>query len=175
MKKTILVAFAFIGAFTMTAQEANFGIAANFQTAGAKVSVEDVDETDGAIGFSVGGFVEINLSEKLFLQPEVLFTSVKGSEDDEAVQFLQVPLFLKYYAAEKFYVHGGPQITYTLEETFDDFTKFNIGIGAGLGYEFTENLYAQFRTTYQLNNYYTGNADVKSRINFFNVGLGYKF
>ena len=73
----------------------------------------------------------------------------------------------------------GTHIFHTKKEDvwsyINDFTKFNIGIGAGLGYEFTENLYAQFRTTYQLNNYYTGNADIKSRINFFNVGLGYKF
>lgn len=174
MKKIILTAvIAVVSMTAVMAQEAVFGAKAGYTLIGSKVTTDGQEFTGSASGFHVGFTTDVQIGNQLYVAPELLFTMVfEGGTD---LKFLQVPLFLKYYAADKFYVNGGPQITYTLEEISDDFTKFNVGFGAGLGYEFTDNFYGNFRTVYQLNNYYTGDADVKSRNNIFNLGFGFKF
>ena len=174
MKKNILTAvMAVVSVTALVAQENAVSAKAGYTLIGAKISSDGQDFTSSASGFHVGVEANFELSDKLYAAPELLFTMV--FEEDADVKFLQVPLFLKYYASDKFYVSGGPQVTYTLEEIGDDFTKFNIGFGAGLGYEFTERFYGNFRTVYQLNNYYTGDLDIKSRNTIFNLGFGFKF
>ena len=65
---------------------------------------------------------------------------------------MQIPIMAKMYVTEQFNIQAGPQITYTLEEVIDDFTKFNIGLGAGLGYDITEDVFIESRYVFQLNN-----------------------
>lgn len=94
------------------------------------------------IGFYVGGFAEITLSEFFEFRPEVLF-SLQGSSidirfsrlnifDEGDTLFLQdiqgeklretsllVPLTLKWNASESFYLKAGPQISYRLNLNSD--------------------------------------------------------
>lgn len=173
MKKLILTtALAVIGMTTVIAQN-QFGAKLGGTLVGSKITQGEFEATGSAVGFNVGFTGEFELSENLSAAPELLFTMV--FEEGTDIKFLQVPLFLKYDLTEKFYLNGGPQITYTLEEIFNDFTKFNIGLGVGIGYEFTDKFYGDLRTIYQLNNYYTGPEDITSRNTFVNLGFGFKF
>ncbi|WP_459209898.1 porin family protein [Aquimarina rhabdastrellae] len=179
MKKiTFFALFMVLGLVSMNAQEdIRFGVTAGYANATAKLKAGNIDESEGSSGFFLGALAEFKLNEKFSIEPKLTFTQI--SEDGNKTDFLQLPVMAKFYPVSDsgFNLQAGPQITYTLEDISDDFTKFNIALGAGVGYEFLDNFFVDARYHLQLNNYYTGSGsdDIKSRVNFLNIGIGYKF
>ncbi len=171
MKKQLFIfVIAIIGSINLSAQEsASFGITAGYLSGTSKVEQFGESLSDNQTGFYGGLVIELPFSEKFMLQPEVLYVNIND------LSFLQIPIMAKVYVTEALYIQAGPQITYTLEQIFDDFTKFNLAIGGGLGYDILPKLFVNAKYVFQLNNYFTGPQDISSKLNFFNVGLGYKF
>jgi len=149
-------------------------------------SIDAFNET----GFYIGAFADFALSNKLHLQPELTY----GKAGD--LEFVFLPIMAKFYVANKFSIHAGPQINFStnisdikknirdaadilgIEGDVDDFIKttgFDLGFGAA--YDITNNLFVQARYTFGLTDRYdgplSGSLDVKSR-NLF-VGIGYSF
>ncbi|GEQ86548.1 hypothetical protein ULMS_20560 [Patiriisocius marinistellae] len=171
MKNIILISISFLLGLSTMAQDLNFGLSAGYISGDGKISGGDTInfDQDAETGFYAGVLVEFELTKRFRVQPEVLYVNIDDSN------FLQIPLMVKLYPIPKLYIQAGPQFTYTLEEIFDDFTKLNLGIGAGAGFDIAFGFYVNARYTFQVNNYYTGPADIKSQINFLNAGIGFKF
>ncbi|WGK64574.1 outer membrane beta-barrel protein [Croceiramulus getboli] len=169
-KITLLALFVVGG---LQAQEVRFAGTAGYTLATAKIDIPEFgDESESESGFYFGLVAEFDLTESIELRPELTYVNV----DDTS--FLQVPILAKFGIAESgFSLLAGPTVTYTLEDVDDVFTRFNIALGAGVSYDITANLFAEARYAFQLNNYYTGDEvdDLTSRINFLNIGLGYRF
>jgi hypothetical protein len=112
------------------------------------------------LGYYAGGFVELKLGEKWFLQPEVLFgeTSLTYSEDFKDIyenvldisklstmklQRLSIPLTLNYKIANIFSLTAGPQFSIIMDrgESFmknaeQAFSNGDIGLIAGGNFHF---------------------------------------
>ena len=169
MKKIMLTAFVAVITMVGMNAQATFGAKAGFVSANAKVESGGFSMTNTESGFAVGLFAEFELSETIDLVPELLYTSV------DETGFLQMPIMAKFKIGEDFNILAGPQITYVLEEKEEDLTNFSIGLGAGLGYDFSDNFFIDAKYTLQLTNTYTGSEDVTAKIHFLNIGLGYRF
>ena len=130
------------------AQGLDLGIKAGVNIANQKLSGDFDPDTKAKIGFHGGVFVTWMFSEKLGLQPEVLF-SMQGSKDNEdsydysiVSNYLTIPVLVRYDINDMFSVHAGPQFGLLLsaEEEFngdkddikDDFKGTDIGIALGL-------------------------------------------
>lgn len=124
MKKIIFTAAAvFAFAFT-NAQDVKFGLKGGLNLSNWTGDTEGVD-LKARVGFSAGAFTLIKLSEKVSLQPEVVY-STQGSKIDNFtanvggtdytgdinlnLSYINVPVMFKYYVAEKFNLEVGPQI-----------------------------------------------------------------
>ena len=132
MKKVLLTVAAVMAFGLMNAQEVKYGAKAglNMSNFGG-----DAENTDMKIGFQIGGFAEIKISDKFAVQPELLF-STQGAKSEYSesepgysyseestvkLNYLNIPIMAKYYATEKFYVEAGPQIGFLMsaKEDFD--------------------------------------------------------
>jgi len=124
MKKIILSSL-FVLAVSLTyAQKAEFGIKGGLNSSNFS---GDTDGTDfkSRFGFNLGVFAAIKLSEKITLQPEILF-STQGAEAENIeafvddmlftgdvkfnLSYINVPVMIKYYVVDKFNLEAGPQI-----------------------------------------------------------------
>lgn len=124
MKKIILSSL-FVLAVSLTyAQKAEFGIKGGLNSSNFS---GDTDGTDfkSRFGFNLGAFATIKLSEKITLQPEILF-STQGAEAENIeafvddmlftgdvkfnLSYINVPVMIKYYVVDKFNLEAGPQI-----------------------------------------------------------------
>lgn len=122
MKKVLICAIAIFTFGVASAQEVKFGVKAgvNLATFSGDAVDTDVSMKPGA---HVGGLVEIKFTDKLALQPELLF-SMQGAkvtqrgfdgtftytdESKENLTYVNVPVLLKYYPVGGFYLEGGPQ------------------------------------------------------------------
>lgn len=124
MKKIILSTLLVLAFGFTYAQKAQFGIKGGLNSSNFSGDTEGVD-FKSRIGFNVGAFAAIELSEKITLQPEILF-STQGAEaqNGEAeyngdfytgdvkfnLSYINIPVMFKYYVADKFNLEAGPQI-----------------------------------------------------------------
>ena len=124
MKKVIFSAIAVMAFGFANAQDVKYGIKGGLNISNFTGDTEGFDFKSKA-GFNVGGFVEIKLSEKFSIQPELLYSSQGakleniGDYVDDVFytgdikfnfSYINVPVMFKYYVAEKFSIEAGPQI-----------------------------------------------------------------
>lgn len=178
MKKLLFTAVAVFAFGFTNAQETKFGAKAGLNMSNY---TGDLD-LDSKVGFFVGGFAEIKLTDKFAVQPELLY-SVLGAKDDNAslnANYLLIPVMAKYFVTEQFSLEAGPQIgfltsaKYDGEDAKDLFTSTDFGLNFGAGYDVTEAINVGLRYSLGLSNVLDSDfADAKTS----NIGLavGYKF
>lgn len=156
MKKIIFsIAFFAIG-LTGYSQSLDYGVKGgmNFST----LRGSDIEDAEGKIGFHIGAFGKYQISEKFYLQAEVLYSQsgAKGSEKENGVNYensfnfsyINVPIMAKYYFTEGFSAEAGPYFGFLVsskmkeEANVDgvkvkaetDIKKYTEGLDFGLGF-----------------------------------------
>jgi opacity protein-like surface antigen len=202
MKKIILTVMAVFAFGFANAQEAKFGIKGGLNLANLS---GDIKDNSSKIGFNVGGFVEIKVSDKFAIQPELLYSKQGtkfeksgtgfSSESKRNLSYINIPVMAKYYAADKFSLEFGPQIGFltsaeadftvtTLgvtvsgnEDVKDEYESIDFGVNFGAGFDFTENLSLGLRYNLGLSNIAKTESgdDTKIKNNVLSLSLGYKF
>jgi long-subunit fatty acid transport protein len=140
MKKIILSTLLVLAFGFTYAQKAQFGLKGGLNSSNFIGDTEGMDFKP-RVGFNVGAFAAIELSEKITLQPEILF-STQGAEAENVeafvngsiytgdvkfnLSYINIPVMFKYYVADKFNLEAGPQIGFlTSAETSTKLDGFN--------------------------------------------------
>ena len=186
--------------------DVRFGIKAgmNVSSLSKDGSLED---QGSKIGFNAGVFATIPVAESFSIQPEVLYTQYGDKYDYRApvtndrisyarhLDYVAVPVMFQYNFVPNFYVEAGPEFGLlvsaknklknesnndplnTSGNYKDDLNTFNLGIGLGAGYYFTDNIGITARYTAGVTdvNKDRPNGSDAVRNNNFAVGLAYKF
>ena len=196
MRKIILSAIAVMAFGFTNAQETRFGVKGGLNI--STVVGGDVENTKSLVGFHVGGFAEIHIVQRFFIQPELLFSTQGtkvdgpfGGDADFKLNYLNIPVLAKYYIVDKkFSVEAGPQLGVLLsakaeDEDIKDFTRsVDFGFNIGAGYNFTDNLSVGLRYTIGLSSVYDTPDDFEEFVDFedlsvrnsvFALSVGYKF
>lgn len=119
MRRLLLAVVLFLYAYS-NAQSTRFGV-----KAGANISWlnGDADLPKPVPGFHAGGFVEIKISDKFSIQPEILFSTQGGKvqvfenygysyyseKQTISLGYLNIPILAKYYITKGFSIEAGPQ------------------------------------------------------------------
>lgn len=125
-----------------------------FKASGLSISA------DGRTGFHVGGYLNVAFSEKFGIQPELLYNSVGSKFADEplSLDYVSVPVMLKWSPAPIFNIHVGPQFGFLLsaksdgEDVKDGFKGMDLGAGFGAGVDLPMGLGFQARYVLGLSN-----------------------
>ncbi|WP_445430521.1 porin family protein [Chryseobacterium indoltheticum] len=189
---------------SMSSSDVRFGIKAGMNVSSLSKN-ETLEDQGSKIGFNAGVFANIPIAESFSIQPEVLYSQygdkydyvVAGNRYSYAnhLDYVTVPVMFQYNFIPNLYVEAGPEFGFMVSaknkaknETNNDvlaesgnykdnFNTFNVGIGLGAGYYFTDNIGITAR-------YVAGVTDIAKdrpansdavRNNAFQVGLAYKF
>lgn len=196
MKKVLfLVAVMLLSVSAVSFAQAQFGLKAGVNIANA--TGDDVEDADSRLAPFFGAFVNLGLGEKLAFQPELLY-SMQGaktswSEDGmdvdvtEKLNYLNIPLMLKYNVGGGLNLQAGPQLGLLLsaesewemggesdtEDSKDAYKGMDFGFNIGAGYDFGP-LGVDLRYNLGLSNiadYEDG--DVKNSV--IQIGVSYAF
>ena len=193
MKKLFFtIALIAIAIVSMNAQ--TFGVKAGVNF--ANVDTNDETSWDSKTGINLGFFVEFELSKKFMFQPELLFSTQGakleefGAELKAQINYINLPLMLKFKAADKLYLEAGPQIGFlttaktemsfdgeTEEDDFKDETKsIDFGLNFGLSFDVMDNLSLGGRYSIGLINIIDEQEeDEEVKNSVFSIAIAYKF
>ncbi|SEB42905.1 Outer membrane protein beta-barrel domain-containing protein [Tenacibaculum sp. MAR_2009_124] len=206
MKKLLFAVFMILG-LTVNAQNIEFGAKAGLSL--SNLSVENsfgAQSFDSSTNFHFGGVVEFKLSEKFSIQPELLFSRqgnvviLKGGngiaitdfEETTRLDYLNIPVMVKYYFIKNFSVEVGPQIGVLLSaksiledksvtgngDEKNDIKEYieslDYGVNFGVGYKLDNGINFGLRYNLGLSDIVISeNNTLKNRA--FQISLGYNF
>jgi len=127
----------------------------------------DIEGAKGRTSFHLGGMAEIPITNKLSIQPELLFSS-QGAKTEGATlvfNYLNVPVMAKYYVTNELSLEAGPQIGYLLSANLKYETSGDNNPGPNTTEERSSTKAAEKEDV---------KDDVKSIDFGINFGLGYK-
>jgi hypothetical protein len=163
MGKKIVLAMALCACFLSNAQSSK-------REEGIKLGIKgginlsnfngDLEDNATRYGLHIGMVSEIILSDKFSFQPELLY-SAQGYKNEtpdafskDKFDYINLPLMIKYYAADKFSIEAGPQVGFLINSKrrgndgntdIDDQNAVDFGINAGIGYELKNGIFFQGR------------------------------
>jgi long-subunit fatty acid transport protein len=137
MKKIILTAAAVFAFSFANAQDVKFGAKAGLNI--SSITGDNTEDVSSKIGFQVGGFAEIKISDKFAIQPELLY-SAQGAKSKysevvpdlgtftgkftQKLAYLNIPVMAKYYVTEGFSLEAGPQLGFLLSAESEQTDSF---------------------------------------------------
>ncbi len=188
MKKIILTAAAIFAFGLANAQEVKFGIKAGLNLSNV---TGDVDGASTKVGFQAGGLVEIKVSDKFAVQPELLYSlqgakvDEEGTEVDFNLSYLNIPVMAKYLVSDKFSLEAGPQVGFLMSakakaegasvDVKDAFESIDFGLNIGAGYDATENINIGVRYGFGLSNIAKDSEGEKIKNSNIAIAVAYKF
>lgn len=204
MKKLFFIAaFGLMSVAATQAQEIRLGAkgGVNF----ANIGGDDITGVDfnSRTGFHIGALVEIPVSEKFWVQPEVLYnalgsksnqTRILGSKVESKLNldYIQIPVMAKYYVIEGLALEAGPQIAFLVKaegETSigdgtitndldkDNFSSIDFSLGVGASYRLDMGLFLGARYNFGLTDINDGAFGDSKKLNnsVFQLSAGYSF
>ncbi|MBZ4041229.1 MULTISPECIES: porin family protein [Flavobacterium] len=156
----MMTSFGVVSAQSSTVVGPEFGIKGGVNMSNLYSDSDDIDDENALWGFNAGIFAAFPIADKVFIQPEILYTT-KGAELDYNVagvagtnkfklNYIEVPLLVRFNLTENFNVHVGGYASYLVnakltgegdiefddELDADDFERFDAGLSAGVGLDF---------------------------------------
>jgi hypothetical protein len=202
MKKMMLTAVAVITFAFSNAQETRAGIKGGINIA---TLTGDAEGATSRVGFQAGGFLEIKITDRFAIQPELLFstqgvhTEIVKPDNEYKIEkrinlmYLNIPIMARFYVVDKFSVEAGPQIGFlararaTSEITSygnrvsgeEDLKRYlraaDLGVNFGAGYDFTEDLSIGIRYNIGCSNLGENMRNYEMYNRVLSVSAGYKF
>ena len=163
MKKTIIILATLLFAISAVSAQTSFGI----KLGGNLANLTGDGDSDIRLSIHGGGVAEIDISEKLSVQPELLYSGQGAKFGDLVLAFdyIQLPILVQYMVINGLTIQAGPQIGYNLSakiksdgnsDDYKDFAKalgqeFNdFDFGAAVGAQFQTKLGLFFQARYNM-------------------------
>lgn len=183
------------------AQNVSFGLKAGLTSSDWRISSASMDEVYlSRSSMHAGAFVNLNISKRFSLQPEVIYniTGAKINNIDVTnraagssdllydLQYVNVPIMTRFKFNNNIHLEFGPQLGILIKananfegENFDisdELEKMDLGIGAGAGYEFENGIFFNARYVYGMSNIVRDlGQDDWIKNNVLQFSTGYRF
>lgn len=185
MKKRSVFAVLLFVCTLVGAQDFGFGVkgGVNIASIGGN-SYAGLGGLGSRVSFHIGGVAQIPISEKLSVQPELLYSSQgsnwsSGTLDNIKLDYVNLPLLGKYTVLKGLSAEAGPLVGYLISSNTandDDFKNLDVAIALGASYKLGDNLFFSLRYNKGIVNI---NGDSESNIrnvnNVFQLSAGYSF
>lgn len=197
--KTLKITILLIVAVTMsvTAQEINdvqqkktqprFGIKGGLNVAN-EGTISHGAFPEYRIGLHLGGFMEYAVSNKVDIQPELLYSMQGGRFGDNTLKldYINIPVIFKIYVnqARRFSIDVGPKLGYMINakiafwygtvdlSDYSDYNKIDGAVCLGASYKFNPNFHINLRGNIGVTKIESDRDDVNW---LWQLGIGYVF
>lgn len=171
MKNFILIVLTAFLTTSVISQEIDLGLKAGANFA----SITDASNllTSNRTGFLIGVFAGVKFSDKLGIQGDLLYSQQGANSDpkDIDLNYINVPIVLKYYLIQGFNLQAGPQFGFIVDDNIEA-ESFDLAGVLGLGYDFPFGIRIEGRHNFGLTDVF--NSD-KGKNSVTSIAIGYSF
>lgn len=187
--RNILILTISLITFSAQAQQVKIGI-----KGGPNISTLAGDFPDivHKLSFHAGTFLNIHVSNKIILQPELIYSNQGAvydiGNDEINLAYLNLPMIAKIEVSEKFNVQVGPQLGILLSGKFDfgsdvidikdAYSDMDVALTMGVGFKSHDNVTIDLRYNYGFTNIVASDidaADLSITNQVIQVSLGFIF
>lgn len=187
MRKYLLfVAFSVFAFSASQSQELRFGAKLGLNVAFLGGDTGGLESLGSREAFHIGGLIEIPLSEKFSIQPEVLYSQegadwVWGVGDGESkLDYIRIPVLAKYYFIKGLSAELGPSFGFLMSaesrniDIKEELNSFDTGLAFGASYRLDMGVFFSMRFTKGLMDI-SKNSVISNQSNVFQISAGYSF
>ena len=151
-------------------------------------------QTDARLGFHLGFFVEVPISAKVSIQPELLYSMQGGRYKDgkysitEKIYYINIPLMFKFYVWEqRLSIDVGPQFGYMISAKIssegnsmniydsDVLNKFDAALALGISFKLNEKIDFGLRGAVSFTNMLSEGGDYRVTNSVSQLSVAFKF
>ena len=155
--------------------EVLFGVRGGYNISNLDFDATPMLENKHRNSIYFGAFADIGLSNIISLVPELQFSAEGANDEKLHLDYIQMPLFLKFKLSPRIRFGVAPQIGWKVYK-FDDNVKDLAFSGvAGLEYKINEVLFIDTRYTYGITNIFHEDLGVEAKNTNIQIGIGYQF
>lgn len=122
-----------------------------------------------------GAFACINLSKTMSLVPELQFSAEGANAEPLHLDYIQVPILLRFKLNNKIHAGIGPQVGLKVHKEDDNAKNMAYSGVAGVEYRINYAMFVDARYTYGFANVFDDQASVSAKNRNVQIGIGYKF
>lgn len=177
MKKQLLfLAFVIIGSIAY-AQSSMHGVRVGLNYSNLNYETDLSYDAEDRYGFAIGFFGEYMLSNTVSLAPEIQFSAEGRKHRTMRLDYIQVPILVKFKLGDRFSIGAGPMAGLKIHEFEDDLENFAVsGVGA-LEFRITDEFFIDARYHHGFTNVFDEDStlgdDATNRS--IQIGFGVKF
>ena len=123
----------------------------------------------------VGFFANLGLSKTVSLMPEIQFSAEGANEEVLHLDYIQMPIFVRFRLSEKIHIGVGPQVGLKVHKYEDGVKNMAYSAVGGIEYKISHTLFADARYTYGITNVFDDAQSVEAKNTNIQIGIGYKF
>ena len=123
----------------------------------------------------VGFFANIGLSRTLSLVPEIQFSAEGADAEPLNLDYIQMPVLLRFRINEKFHAGFGPQMGLKVHKYEDGMKNLAYSAVASVDYKINYALFVDVRYNYGIRNVFDEISGVVAKNRNIQLGVGYKF
>ncbi len=177
MKNFILIVLTAFLTTSVISQEIDLGLKAGANFA----SITDASGLSNRTGFLIGVFAGVKFSDKLGIQGDLLYSQQGAKLDpkDIDLNYINVPIVLKYYLVQGFNLQAGPQFGFIVDDNITDVLgnvieaeSFDLAGVLGLGYDFPFGIRIEGRHNFGLTDVFNS---IKGKNSVTSIAIGYSF
>lgn len=177
MKNFILIVLTAFLTTSVISQEIDLGLKAGANFA----SITDASGLSNRTGFLIGVFAGVRFSDKLGIQGDLLYSQQGAKLDpkDIDLNYVNVPIVLKYYLVQGFNLQAGPQFGFIVDDNIKDVLgnvieaeSFDLAGVLGLGYDFPFGIRIEGRHNFGLTDVFN---NINGKNSVTSIAIGYSF
>ncbi|GAA4289484.1 hypothetical protein GCM10023163_00280 [Aestuariibaculum suncheonense] len=156
-------------------QDVKFGVRGGYNISNLDFKDTPFMENKHRNSFYFGAFSDIAFSKGFSLVPEIQFSAEGAKDETLNLDYIQMPIFLKFRLAEKIHFGVAPQVGIKVHKEEDMMKNFAYSGVAGLQYKISYTLFADVRYTYGFSNVFDDDINAEAKNTNIQIGIGYKF
>ena len=125
-------------------------------------------------GIAIGFFGEYDLSKAFAITPEIQFSAEGAKDRSLRIDYIQIPVLMKYRFSEGFLIAAGPMAGVKIWEHEVGNANFAFSMVAGVEYFIANDVFIDVRYHYGITNVMKDTSNFEAKNSNIQIGVGVK-
>lgn len=154
--------------------DVKFGIRGGYNISNLNFEAQPLGGNKHRNSIYLGFLANVGLSRTWSILPEIQFSAEGANTETLHLDYIQIPVLLRFRLSKKFYLGAGPQAGWKVQKSNDNLKHLAYSAVVGANYKISYTIFADIRYNYGLRNVFDESFGFVGKNRTIQLGLGYK-